>query len=311
MSDRVVFVASPGGHVDEAFEIADRYADRSDRCWVTAKTLQTEALLADERVVWVPEVKSREAMRAAQSIGRAHRVMRSMGSCRVVSTGSALSVPYMVAAWMLRIPVTYVESATRMDAPSLTGRIAECMPGVELYYQGEGWSKRAWQPFGSIFDGYSAVAVPQRPARTALVTIGSEKYSFGRALRAVQESSAALDVSWQTGNTPVHDEVLLGEVRAWWPGDELAARAHAVDVVVTHAGVGSILMALRTGSCPVVIPRMKRYNEHIDDHQWELARLLETRGVVIVAKPGDDIADCISLATSRQIVKSASSARRP
>jgi UDP-N-acetylglucosamine transferase subunit ALG13 len=46
-------------------------------------------------------------------------------------------------------------------------------------------------------------------------------------------------------------------------------------VVVTHAGVGSFLVARRAGHVPVVVPRLHRFDEHVDDHQAELARALE------------------------------------
>lgn len=306
MSGGVALVASPGGHVDEAFEIAERFAGRGGRFWITARTLQTQALLEEERVEWVPEVKSREAVRAIRSLGIARRIMRGYRPHLVVSTGSALTVPYMAAARSLRIPVTYVESATRMDAPSLTGRIAEWLPKTDRRYQSTGWNRRGWRPFGSIFDGYSAVPVSARQVGQVLVTIGSEKYPFHRALHAVRDGTEGIEVTWQTGNTPVAGAALAGEVRAWWPGDELAARARASDVVVTHAGVGSILMVLRSGSCPVVIPRTKSLGEHVDDHQMELARMLDERGVVVVARPGDDIAECIDRAAERRIVRRSS-----
>lgn len=307
MTRQVALVASPGGHIDQAYEIAHRFADRGDRFWITARTPQTQALLGDEDVRWVPEVWSREALSAVRSVSGALRIMREHRPRQVVSTGSALAVPYMTAARILRIPVTYIESATRRDGPSLTGRITEWMPGVNRFYQSSGWNRRGWDSFGSIFDSYIAETADARAVRRVLVTIGSEKFPFRRALDTVLAASAGLDLVWQTGNTPVTDGELPGEVQAWWPGDELAAAARSADVVVTHAGVGSILMVLRSGACPVVIPRMSERGEHIDDHQIELSRVLEERGLVVVARPGDDIGHCISQAAARSIVKIASS----
>ncbi len=303
MNRGVALVASPGGHVDEAFEIAARFGVPGRRVWITAKTLQTVSLLTGERVEWVPEVKSREAMRALQSFPRAVEVLRTIRPRLLVSTGSALTVPYMAAARFLRIPVTYVESATRMEAPSLTGRITEWIPGVDRRYQSSGWRRRRWDEFGSIFDGYSAQPAPASPVREVLVTIGSEKYPFHRALRAMEGVAAGLELTWQTGNTPLDQHSVPGEARAWWPGDELAARVQASDVVVTHAGVGSILMVLRAGKCPVVIPRRGRLGEHIDDHQMQLAQILAERGVVVVANPADDLERCLSRAAARKIVR--------
>ena len=48
-------------------------------------------------------------------------------------------------------------------------------------------------------------------------------------------------------------------------------------VVVTHGGAGSILNALQIGKALVVVPRLKRFGEAIDDHQLELAEALSQK----------------------------------
>ncbi|MFD5213474.1 glycosyltransferase [Microbacterium sp. NPDC058345] len=303
MTGSVGFVASPGGHVDEAFEIAERFAPRADRFWVTARTPQTESLLAAETVVWVPEVKSRQGLKAARSLAGAVRIMRQTRPRSVVSTGAALTVPYMLAARALRIPLTYVESATRLTSPSQTGRIIERVPGTRLFHQGSDWGRGAWQQFGSVFDNFEAHPAEPRTVRRALVTLGSEKFPFPRALRESRDALSAAEVAWQVGNTPAEDATLTGDVRQWWPGDELAAAARSADVIITHAGVGSILMALRAGVCPVVLARTARLGEHVDDHQVELAARLDERGLVTFARPGDALADHVQAAQARRIVR--------
>lgn len=303
MTGKVVLVASPGGHVDEAFEIAGRFATRVDRFWITARTPQTEVLLAREQVTWVPEVKSREGLRAAQSLSRAFRIMRESRPRLVVSTGAALTVPYMLAASALRLSVTYVESATRLTGPSQTGRIIERVPGVRLYHQGSGWRRGRWQEFGSIFDCYVSQPADSRSVHRVLVTVGSERFSFPRALKAAQSALPDVRLAWQIGNTPVCDAELSGEVRKWWPADELSAEILASDVVITHAGVGTILTVLRSGQCPVVIPRMKQLGEHVDDHQNELAAFLAERELAVVVRPGDDLANAVAAASARRVTR--------
>ena len=54
------------------------------------------------------------------------------------------------------------------------------------------------------------------------------------------------------------------------------------DVVVTHAGVGSILLATNAGHTPIVVPRLKDRGEHVDDHQVHLINELERDKRVIV-----------------------------
>ena len=53
-------------------------------------------------------------------------------------------------------------------------------------------------------------------------------------------------------------------------------------LVVSHAGIGSLLAALKHNKPLVLVPRMKSYGEHIDDHQLEIAREMERLGVTVV-----------------------------
>jgi len=54
-------------------------------------------------------------------------------------------------------------------------------------------------------------------------------------------------------------------------------------LVVSHAGIGTIILALQSGTPIVIVPRLKKYDEHIDDHQLEIAAALEDRpGVRVV-----------------------------
>lgn len=309
MKGPVALVASPGGHCDQLYEVANDLAGDTSRVWVTARTPQTEALLAAETVEWVPYVGSRQFWRAVKSVPRAVSILQAHRPSLVVSTGAALALPHLLVARSRGVPVTYVESATRLAGPSLTGRILEHIPGVDLNHQATEWvgGNTKWKPYGSIFDSYSAVtSASARPPKSILVTVGSERFSFTRAIAMVLASAPGADVVWQTGHTEVsHD--LPGEIRAWWPGDELAAAAKASDTVITHAGVGSILMALRGGRCPIVIPRSPQKNEHIDDHQEQLASVLESRGLVLVAREHDDLAPLIDEAFRRRIVRSGAS----
>jgi len=58
-------------------------------------------------------------------------------------------------------------------------------------------------------------------------------------------------------------------------------------VVVCHAGGGSILTALEHNKPLVLVPRMKRYGEVFDDHQLEIAREMESRGITVVYDIGN------------------------
>ena len=53
-------------------------------------------------------------------------------------------------------------------------------------------------------------------------------------------------------------------------------------VIVAHAGTGSILTALEHSRPLVLVPRLKKFGEAFDDHQLEIAREMESRGITVV-----------------------------
>ena len=83
------------------------------------------------------------------------------------------------------------------------------------------------------------------------------------------------------------------------PFDRVVELMQEADLVVSHAGVGSILCALQAGHVPIVFPRLKRHGETVDDHQVELARALAQRGTVLVATTADELRLAVESAPRR------------
>jgi beta-1,4-N-acetylglucosaminyltransferase len=75
--------------------------------------------------------------------------------------------------------------------------------------------------------------------------------------------------------------------------DELVELIRAARVVVTHAGVGTIMTALANGKRPVVMPRLVRFGEAVDDHQVPLARRLAEAGYVTLAEDAATLAAAV------------------
>jgi UDP-N-acetylglucosamine transferase subunit ALG13 len=68
------------------------------------------------------------------------------------------------------------------------------------------------------------------------------------------------------------------------PPEELHRLIREARVVVTHAGIGSVAAALDHGRRPVVVPRLRRFGEAVDDHQVFFARRLQAAGLVTVVE---------------------------
>lgn len=112
------------------------------------------------------------------------------------------------------------------------------------------------------------------------VTIGTSE-PFDRLLRVLPENGRE-ELVVQCGDSSLR--VRGATVRAYLPYEELVALIRRSRVVVCHAGVGTILTALANGRRPIVVPRLARFREAVDDHQVALARRLADAGLVLLAE---------------------------
>jgi UDP-N-acetylglucosamine transferase subunit ALG13 len=103
-----------------------------------------------------------------------------------------------------------------------------------------------------------------------LVTVGSSHLPFDRLLRALDGADLGVDLVVQHGPSAVRPAG--ARCLEFVPAQELADLVREARVVVTHAGVGSILVALGNGRHPLVVPRLKVHGEAVDDHQLGSAR---------------------------------------
>ncbi|MDX6610222.1 MAG: UDP-N-acetylglucosamine--N-acetylmuramyl-(pentapeptide) pyrophosphoryl-undecaprenol [Solirubrobacterales bacterium] len=279
-----LLVASSGGHLKELHHLHRRLAgvDGPFR-WVTFDTPQSRSLLAGETVEFVPFVGGRDPLNVARNFAPAHGALRGGEVDTLVSTGSAVALPFFGLARARRIRCHYIESAARIDAPSLTGRLIGRVPGVNRYSQYQGWRRQGWSFGGSVFDSF--VPGPDRPPRGALakvlVTLGTYRgYPFTRLVRRLLEIlPPEAEVLWQTGDTDVSGFDIAGHEAI--PERELSEAMVEADAVVAHAGVGTALAAFEVGKCPLLVPRRFSLGEHVDDHQPQIAAELDERGLAV------------------------------
>ncbi len=50
------------------------------------------------------------------------------------------------------------------------------------------------------------------------------------------------------------------------------------DVIITHGGPSSFMKAISLGKQPIVVPRLKKYNEHVNNHQLEFCNKVVSKG---------------------------------
>jgi UDP-N-acetylglucosamine transferase subunit ALG13/SAM-dependent methyltransferase len=133
-----------------------------------------------------------------------------------------------------------------------------------------------------------------------LVTLGTHLQPMDRLIEAIDDLIA---------NGTIRDEVVIqaaafrslpahAAIRAVVSHDELQALIAAADVIVAHAGPGTLGDIRSTGRSVVVVPRQPP-DEHVDDHQVRYAtRLAGTPGYHVVLDL-EDLAEAVDRARER------------
>jgi UDP-N-acetylglucosamine transferase subunit ALG13 len=123
------------------------------------------------------------------------------------------------------------------------------------------------------------------------VTVGGQ-LPFDRLVHTVDRWAAdqrRSDVFAQIGSSespPAHIEW----ARLLSPPD-FQAKARSADVIIAHAGMGSILTALDLGKPIIVMPRRAHLGEHRNDHQWATVEHLGGDVGIIVAADEEALLD--------------------
>jgi hypothetical protein len=121
----LLLVASSGGHLAQLRALEPWYRGRA-RHWVSFDTPDALSLLRGESVTWAHHPTTRNVRNLLRNFVIAIRLVRRRRVGALLTTGAGVAVPFVVMAWLLRIPTVYIEVFDRIDTPTLTARL--CRP---------------------------------------------------------------------------------------------------------------------------------------------------------------------------------------
>ena len=118
------------------------------------------------------------------------------------------------------------------------------------------------------------------------VTLGTQDKTFERLLKAIDKAIDKGEIKEkvivQAGNTEYESKNM--EIFDLISPDEFQKLVDTCDILITHGGVGSILSAVKQGKTVIAAARLKKYNEHVNDHQKQIIKEFEKEGYLIELK---------------------------
>jgi UDP-N-acetylglucosamine transferase subunit ALG13 len=144
---------------------------------------------------------------------------------------------------------------------------------------------------------------------STFVSVGNATQPFSRLLNAVANLAAQLPqpVFVQYGSNTFRCDAC--QATAFLDMESFTARLCSAELVIVHAGAGSVIQAVQAGKVPVVAPRRRSYGEVIDDHQVEFARALAEAQKVVLLEDLATLRAAVDEARLRQARRSFSEER--
>ena len=126
------------------------------------------------------------------------------------------------------------------------------------------------------------------------VTVGTHEQPFDRLIKCVDElkrdNKIKENVIIQTGYSNYEPQYC--EWQKLYPYQQMLDLVKNARIVITHGGPSSFIMPLQIGKIPVVVPRQKQYDEHVNDHQLKFTKEVAER---MNAEPGNKDYGALSL----------------
>lgn len=129
-----------------------------------------------------------------------------------------------------------------------------------------------------------------------LVTLGTQKFEMNRLVKAADllAQTAEEEVFVQCGNSTYQPKYC--KYSAFVDSAEFAEMIQNCSVLITHSGVGIIMTGIQAKRPIIVVPRLKKYNEHVDDHQLQIAEAFEEKGCVLCCRNEEELPQYIEKA---------------
>ena len=216
-----LLVASTGGHLKQLHRLHRRLRGHRRPLPLGDLRHPAEPLAARRRGGRLRAASSADATRSMwpRNLPAARRILREHAIDTVVSTGSAVALPFFAVARARRLDCHYIESAARIEGPSVTGRLMtrdyRCPPLRAVLALGE---RRLALPRLGVrrlrsADEDGARLRPASQGRGHAGHLQGVRLSSGSSSACSQILPAEAEVLWQTGDTDVGGLGIDGQLR--------------------------------------------------------------------------------------------------
>lgn len=134
-----------------------------------------------------------------------------------------------------------------------------------------------------------------------LVTLGTQKQSFTRLLNLIEKANIKDEIIVQAGHTKYESKKM--KILDFIDYQEMEKLIEKADLIITHGGTGSIVTPLKKGKKVIACPRLKKYREHVDDHQQQIVDIFSEVGYILKVDENSNLDDLIKEIKNKKMTK--------
>lgn len=116
------------------------------------------------------------------------------------------------------------------------------------------------------------------------ITVGTHEQQFNRLLKKIDELKETgvitEDVFIQSGFSTYEPKHCKWKKLISY--SEMQDNYNKARIIITHGGPASFIAALQIGKIPIVVPRQYEFDEHVNNHQLEFAKVVDERNKNII-----------------------------
>lgn len=128
-----------------------------------------------------------------------------------------------------------------------------------------------------------------------LVLLGTQHNEFVRLIQEVENGInngiIKEKVIVQAGFTKYKSDKM--EIFDMISKEELDKYISEANLIITHGGVGSIIMALEKNKKVIAVPRLHEFGEHVNNHQRQIIKVFSEKKYLIGIQNVDDLSEAI------------------
>lgn len=137
------------------------------------------------------------------------------------------------------------------------------------------------------------------------VTVGSQKFQFNRLLQKIDEL-----VTGGVLNEEIFAQIGCSDYKPvnykfieYLNKDEFESAITNSEIVITHGGTATIIKAVNNGKKTIVVPRLAKYGEHVDDHQLQLLEQFAEMDIICACIDIDNLAEKLKAVRNMNFTK--------